>query len=110
MHQSDLPKLISPTNHNQEKNQETSVAGHHLSTQTSALFLSDETLITMLSLPPKSVPQMKTKSSFQDFFRGIPEERMRRLLYRAYGNLNDLEREVKVKKRMELLAGVLANV
>lgn len=75
-----------------------------------ALLLSDETLISMLSLPPKTVPQMRTKSSFQDFFRGIPEERMKRLLHRAYGNLNDLEREVKVKKRMELLAGVLTNV
>ena len=75
-----------------------------------ALHLPDDTLISMLSLPPKSVPQMRTKSSFQDFFRGIPEERMKRLLHRAYGNLNDLDREVKVRKRMELLAGVLTNV
>jgi hypothetical protein len=75
-----------------------------------AVNLSDDTLITMLSQPPKSIPQMRTKSSFQDFFRGISEERMKQLLRRAYGNLNDLEREVKVKKRMELLADVLSSV
>jgi hypothetical protein len=73
-----------------------------------AVQLSDDTLVTMLSQPPKSIPQMRTKSSFQDFFRGITEERMKQLLHRAYGNLNDLEREVKVRKRMELLAGVLS--
>jgi hypothetical protein len=79
-------------------------------TSTIAVNLSDDTLVTMLSQPPKSIPQMRTKSSFQDFFRGISEERMKQLLRRAYGNLNDLEREVKVRKRMELLAGVLSSV
>jgi hypothetical protein len=75
----------------------------------SAVHLSDDTLVTMLSQPPKSIPQMRTKSSFQDFFRGITEERMKQLLHRAYGSMNDLEREVKVRKRMELLAGVLSD-
>lgn len=75
-----------------------------------AVELSDDALVVMLSQAPKSIPQMRTKSSFQDFFRGMNEERMRRLLHRAYGNLNDLEREVKVRKRMELLSDVLSHV
>lgn len=76
----------------------------------SAIELSDDALVVMLSQPPKSIPQMRTKSSFQDFFRGMTEERMKRLLHRAYGNLNDLEREVKVRKRMELLSDVLSQM
>mmetsp|Transcript_329 Transcript_329/g.609 ORF Transcript_329/g.609 Transcript_329/m.609 type:complete len:192 (+) Transcript_329:145-720(+) len=69
--------------------------------------LTDEALITMLSQPPKSVPLLRTKTGFQEFFRGMGAERMRHLLYEAYSSMNDLEREVKVKKRMELLNGVL---
>ena len=76
----------------------------------SAVDLTDDALVIMLSQAPKSIPQMRTKSSFQDFFRGMTEERMKRLLHRAYGNLNDLEREVKVRKRMELLSGVLSQI
>jgi hypothetical protein len=71
--------------------------------------MSDDALVVMLSQPPKSYPQMRTKTSFQDFFRGMQEGRMKELLRRAYGNLNELERESKVRKRMDLLAGVLMN-
>ncbi len=69
--------------------------------------LSDESLITMLKQPPKAVAMLRTKSGFQDFFRGISEHRMKSLLMQAYGNLNELDRDQKVKKRLELLAEVL---
>lgn len=74
-----------------------------------ALALSDEQLVYMLSQPPKAVPSIKTKSGFQGFFRGMPEERMRDLLREAYKDMTDLDRDNKVKKRMELLGDVLTN-
>jgi hypothetical protein len=69
--------------------------------------MSDEALVNMLKLPPKSVPMIRTKSGFQDFFRGVSTKRMHSLLIKAYDNLNELDRDHKVKKRMELLDGVL---
>ena len=69
--------------------------------------LSDEVLITMLKQPPKAVAAIRTKSGFQDFFRGVNSKRMQHLLSQAYSHLNELDREQKVKKRMELLDGVL---
>ena len=74
-----------------------------------ALVLSDEQLVHMLSQPPKAVPTLKTKSGFQDFFRGMPTDRMRQLLEAAYREMTDLDRDNKVNKRMELLSGVLTN-
>jgi hypothetical protein len=72
-----------------------------------AVGLSDDSLISMLGQPPKAVPSLRTKSGFQEFFRGVSEERMRRLLRAAYSGLNELERENKVMKRMQLLGDVL---
>jgi hypothetical protein len=72
-----------------------------------AVGLSDDSLISMLGQPPKAVPSLRTKSGFQEFFRGVSEERMKRLLRAAYSGLNELERENKVMKRMQLLGDVL---
>jgi hypothetical protein len=72
-----------------------------------AVSLTDDSLISMLGQPPKAVPSLRTKSGFQEFFRGVSEERMRRLLRAAYSGLSELERENKVMKRMQLLGDVL---
>ena len=69
--------------------------------------LTDEALILMLRQPPKSIPLLRTKTGFQDFFRGTSSVRMKQLLTAAYSNMNELDREQKVKKRMELLVDVL---
>jgi hypothetical protein len=71
--------------------------------------MDDKSLVEMLCKPPKTVPMLRTKSSFQEFFRGIAAGRMRQLLEQAYGNLADeAERHEKVAKRMELLKEILA--
>ena len=70
----------------------------------------DHELIELLSKPPKTVPALRTKSSFQDFFRGMPVQRMQFLLEKSCATLvdvSDAERAQKVKKRMELLHEVL---
>ena len=72
-----------------------------------AVGLTDESLVSMLTQPPKAVPLLRTKTGFQEFFRGVSTERMRSLLSRAYSDLNELERDAKVRKRMDLLGGVL---
>ena len=69
-----------------------------------ANFLADFELVEILKQPPKSVPELKTKSNYQAFFNGIAEERMRRLLEAAYFDIQDDEaRSIKVKKRLHLL-------
>lgn len=72
-----------------------------------ALELSDAVLISMLKLPPKSVPALKSKSSFQDFFCGVDSVRMLKLLNAAYSHLSSLDKEQLVTKRMALLEGKL---
>jgi hypothetical protein len=69
-----------------------------------ANLLSDEELVVLLRRPPKLVMEMKTKSTFQHFFKGIRSERMRSLLEAAYcEHEDDREREIKVEKRLALL-------
>ena len=69
-----------------------------------ANFLEDFELVEILKQPPKSVPELKTKSNYQTFFNGIAEERMRRLLEAAYFDIQDDEaRSIKVEKRLHLL-------
>lgn len=69
-----------------------------------AISLSDKDLIEMLRKPPKLVPALRTKSSFQAFFQGVQTKRMRFLLEEAYANIEDeIERSEKVSKRMDLL-------
>ena len=75
-----------------------------------AVFRSDEELIQLLSRPPKTVPALRTKSSFQDFFRGMRADRMKTLLEKSCAMIADVSSEnqaLKVKKRMELLQEVL---
>ena len=75
-----------------------------------AVFRSDEELIQLLSRPPKTVPALRTKSSFQDFFRGMRSDRMKSLLEKSCAMIADTSSEnqaLKVKKRMELLQEVL---
>jgi hypothetical protein len=63
--------------------------------------LSDEDLIEMLKLPPKHVPQLRTRDAFRSFFKGFSCERMRRLLVAACPD------EKKVEKRFDLVKDLL---
>lgn len=70
--------------------------------------LSDNELVEMLNRPPKTTFALRTKSNFQDFFRGMESARMRMLLERAYeGESDEVKRKHKVERRMDLLKDVL---
>mmetsp|Transcript_30517 Transcript_30517/g.41989 ORF Transcript_30517/g.41989 Transcript_30517/m.41989 type:complete len:1121 (-) Transcript_30517:165-3527(-) len=72
------------------------------------VFLSDQDIIELLRKPPKTTEVLRTKGSFQDFFRGINSKRINHLLERAYVDIDDVdERSNKVNKRMDLLKEVL---
>lgn len=73
------------------------------------VFMSDADLVVMLRLPPKSTPALRTKSSFQEFFRGIKSKRIEILLAEAYQGSGDADEQAqKVSKRMELLRDVVS--
>jgi hypothetical protein len=65
--------------------------------------MSDSELVSLLQKKPKLVAFLRTRSSFRKFFRGMPEERMRRLLVEAYSGLGEEECERRVEKRMKLM-------
>jgi hypothetical protein len=66
--------------------------------------LTNDEIIDLLRKPPKSVPMLRTKSSFQEYFKGIDLQRFRHLLMEAFNDISDMtERESKVNRRMELL-------
>ena len=67
--------------------------------------MTDDELVALLSKKPKLVAFLKTRNSFRKFFRGMPVERMRRLLTEAYKGLGEEECETKVKKRLRLFEG-----
>lgn len=68
------------------------------------VFLTDAELVTLLKMPPKSTAVLRTRGSFQEYFRGISLERMKKLLDAAYSDVSDLsEKETKINKRMNLL-------
>jgi hypothetical protein len=70
----------------------------------SALQLSDQELIELLRKPPKTVVALRTKASFQEFFRGIDMERFTRLLHAAYADISDIkDRESKIARRLCLM-------
>ena len=71
--------------------------------------LNDADLVIMLQRPPKAVPQLRTKSGYIDYFRGMPAERMKSLLIKAYStmDMHEDERNAKVDKRMNLIAEIL---
>ena len=68
-----------------------------------AVGMDDAQLIEMLKRPPKSTPVLRTKSGFQQFFRGIHPKRMHALLDKAYAHMPKPEREQKILKRVSLL-------
>ena len=70
---------------------------------------SDNEIIEMLKQPPKLVPCLKTRSSFQSFFKGIKETKMRMLLEEAFLSSDITERKDKINRRMDLLGDVLMN-
>ena len=51
--------------------------------------LSEEELIELLSLPPKSCPALRTKSGYQDFFTGMNTMKMKDLLEKGYDRMSD---------------------
>jgi hypothetical protein len=73
-----------------------------------ALSLSDAELVEMLNRPPKLVHELRTRTHFQDFFRGMKLARMVSLLEQAYASeLNPENRRKKVEKRLDLVRDVL---
>ena len=72
-----------------------------------AVDLSDTELIELLNKPPKSTKELRTKSSFQEFFRGMSKERMYFLLDRAYNNLDEENKKIQIGKRLKLVEGIL---
>lgn len=69
-----------------------------------ASLMSDHELVDLLRRPPKSTLILRTKSNFQQFFRGVDRCRMQSLLARAYEDIADAsERSLKIKKRLGLL-------
>ena len=63
-----------------------------------AVFAADEDLVGMLRRRPKDVPQLRNRTNFRNYFRGVPEARMRRLLLAAYAALEPVAREAKVRQ------------
>ncbi|CAM9471048.1 unnamed protein product, partial [Choristocarpus tenellus] len=73
-----------------------------------AVGMQDDELLHMLSMQPKSVPELRTRDSFRGFFRGMPADRMSRLLRGAFeGALPPEEAERKVEKRINLVNDML---
>lgn len=72
-----------------------------------AFEFTDDELVLLLTKPPKTVPFLKTKSGFQEFFKGTTKKRMYKLLALAYSDLKDLDKQQKINKRLELLNNVL---
>lgn len=70
--------------------------------------LSDQELVELLRQPPKTIPMLRTKAGFQDFFRDLTHEHFQKLVSAAYNGIADAEdREAKINKRMEIMAGAL---
>lgn len=77
------------------------------SNQRTAAQLSDDELVDLLRKPPKSVVMLRTKASFQEFFRGVDTSRFQRLLSMAYADIPDVkDREAKINRRLNLMNGV----
>ena len=74
-----------------------------------ALDMTDTELVELLRKPPKSIAMLRTKSGFQEFFRGMDAKRFSKLLQLAYQDIEDrTERDAKIQRRMELMDGVFA--
>lgn len=70
--------------------------------------LTDVELIEMLKRPPKSVPHLRTKSSFSQYFSGMKSGRFQFIIEKAYDDIDDKEaKSIKVEKRLALVRDVL---
>lgn len=70
--------------------------------------MTDNELIELLRQPPKNVSPLRTRSGFQSFFKGIESKKFIYLLNEAYSNVKDpVERDAKIKRRLDLMEGVL---
>lgn len=83
-----------------------------------AVRLSDEALVEILSQTPLSDVNLRTKSGYKDFFRGMSASRMKGVLEKGYLRmdtkgaevpLTSAERAAKVMRRMEILQSVLTD-
>jgi hypothetical protein len=72
-----------------------------------AVYREDEDLIELLRVKPKRVPELRTHDGFQQFFSGIQEKRMRRLLSKAFDGMESKDKRKKIKRRMALLDGFM---
>eukprot|EP01029_Cantina_marsupialis_P021701 TRINITY_DN5248_c0_g1_i1.p1 TRINITY_DN5248_c0_g1~~TRINITY_DN5248_c0_g1_i1.p1 ORF type:complete len:641 (-),score=164.92 TRINITY_DN5248_c0_g1_i1:245-2167(-) len=74
----------------------------------SAVEANDNELITLLKMRPKDTPILKSKHSFQRYFAGIEETRMRRLLEDAYHNASTSreDTEARIQRRLKLMKGL----
>jgi hypothetical protein len=89
-----LPSSLKKINHNAVIGKGTALSNHEI--------------VELLKKPPKSVPVLRTKSSFQEFFKGIEVGRFKSLLHEAFSDILDAsDRESKVNRRLELLEGVI---
>lgn len=104
-HDPDYPdnnNINSINNSNGDVNPSLKSSGTHLGG--GASLMSDHELVELLRRPPKSTLVLRTKSNFQQFFRGVDRCRMQSLLARAYEDIADAsERSLKIKKRLGLL-------
>ena len=104
---SNVPKSSPPRVDAEDEKSTISGGGGSTIQQGPAVALSDHDLVVMLQRPPKAVPQLRTKTGYIDFFRGMPAKRMELLLTQAYHDMEPTEREAKVHKRMTLIAEIL---
>lgn len=101
-HDPDYPDNNNINNSNGDVNPSLKSSGTHLGG--GASLMSDHELVELLRRPPKSTLVLRTKSNFQQFFRGVDRCRMQSLLARAYEDIADAsERSLKIKKRLGLL-------
>jgi len=79
--------------------------------QLSAEEMKDDDVVALLQKRPKEVPQLRSRDSYRNFFRGVPKDRMHRLLCAAASAQGGDEeaREARVERRMALLSDVLAD-
>ena len=74
-----------------------------------AIDLSDDALEAMLRTPPREVPELRSRSSFRQFFQGVTHERFMRVAVAAFSDMGHDEALKYVSKRHKLVADVLSD-
>ena len=74
-----------------------------------AIDLSDDALEAMLRTPPREVPELRSRSSFRQFFQGVTHERFMRVALAAFSDMGHDEALEYVSKRHKLVADVLSD-